>query len=212
MCLRAISSSSKSVTVVPSSTLPKRLTMPASDEDGRGELGLAGAGVTDERDVSDAGGVVDLHSGIPRTGASVSRSVAVICGAREIASAAATQARSDCRRASAQRLACPRARRVYSYRSASIGSRREALTAGYMPKKMPTEAEKPRPMANDHQGSEMGKPETRWTAQPMRAAERDAEHAADRGQERGLHQELKQNLARAARRAPCGRRSRASAR
>ena len=35
-----------------------------------------------------------------------------------------------------------------------------------MPKKMPTEAENPRPMANDHQGSEMGKPETRWTAQP----------------------------------------------
>ena len=31
VCLRAISSSSKSVTVVPSSTLPKRLTMPASE-------------------------------------------------------------------------------------------------------------------------------------------------------------------------------------
>src|SRR5262245_57701919 len=31
VCLRAISSSSKSVTVVPSSTFPKRLTMPASD-------------------------------------------------------------------------------------------------------------------------------------------------------------------------------------
>ncbi len=30
MCLRAISSSSKSVTVLPSSTMPSRLTMPAS--------------------------------------------------------------------------------------------------------------------------------------------------------------------------------------
>ena len=52
----------------------------------------------------------------------------------------------------------------HSYLSASIGSRREALTAGYMPKKMPTEAEKPRPMANDHHGREMGKPDTRCTA------------------------------------------------
>ena len=46
----------------------------------------------------------------------------------------------------------------YSYRSASIGSSREALNAGYMPKKRPTDAENPRPIANDHQGSEMGKP------------------------------------------------------
>ena len=34
-------------------------------EDGGGELGLAGSAVTDERDVSDAGGVVDLHTGGP---------------------------------------------------------------------------------------------------------------------------------------------------
>jgi hypothetical protein len=53
---------------------------------------------------------------------------------------------------------------LYSYRRASIGSRREALKAGYMPKKMPTDAEKPRPIANDHHGSEIGNPETRWTA------------------------------------------------
>ena len=51
------------------------------------------------------------------------------------------------------------ARRPYSCRSASIGSSRAARTAGTMPKKMPTVAEKPRPMANDHQGSEMGKPD-----------------------------------------------------
>ena len=81
-----------------------------------------------------------------------------------------------------------------------------------MPKKMPTEAENPRPMANDHQGSETGKPETPGGRPADAAAERDAEHAAERGQERRFHQELKQDLARAARRAPCGRRSRASAR
>src|SRR5262245_8203190 len=57
----------------------------------------------------------------------------------------------------------------YSYRSASMGSRRDALKAGYMPKKRPTDAEKPMPIANDHHGSEIGKPETRWTVQPMPA-------------------------------------------
>src|SRR5581483_11134174 len=58
---------------------------------------------------------------------------------------------------------------VYSYRKASIGSRREALKAGYMPKKMPTDAENPMPIANDHHGSEIGKPDARCTAQPMPA-------------------------------------------
>ena len=38
-----------------------------------------------------------------------------------------------------------------------------------MPKKMPTEAEKPMPMANDHHGSEIGKPETRLMIQPIEA-------------------------------------------
>jgi hypothetical protein len=47
---------------------------------------------------------------------------------------------------------------THSYRSASIGSRREALNAGHIPKKMPTDAEKPRPIAKDHHGSEMGRP------------------------------------------------------
>ena len=41
------------------------------------------------------------------------------------------------------------------------------MNAGYIPKKIPTEAEKPIPMANDHHGSEIGKPEIRWTAHPM---------------------------------------------
>jgi hypothetical protein len=44
-----------------------------------------------------------------------------------------------------------------------------AFMAGYMPKKMPTPAEKPMPIANDHHGSEMGKPDTRWTVHPMPA-------------------------------------------
>ena len=48
-----------------------------------------------------------------------------------------------------------------------------------MPKKMPTLAEKPRPIANDHQGSETGKPETRLTSQADGAAQHDAEDAAD---------------------------------
>src|SRR5438093_2226636 len=52
-----------------------------------------------------------------------------------------------------------RAERVYSYRNASIGSRRDALNAGYIPKKIPTPAEKPRPIANDHHGSDTGKQE-----------------------------------------------------
>ena len=36
-----------------------------------------------------------------------------------------------------------------------------------MPKKMPTEAEKPMPMANDHHGSEIGKPDTTLISQPI---------------------------------------------
>ena len=46
---------------------------------------------------------------------------------------------------------------TYSYRNASIGSRREALKAGHIPNEMPIVAEKPMPRANDHQGSEIGK-------------------------------------------------------
>ena len=46
---------------------------------------------------------------------------------------------------------------IYSYRNASMGSRREALKAGHIPNEMPIVAEKPMPRANDHHGSEMGK-------------------------------------------------------
>jgi len=46
----------------------------------------------------------------------------------------------------------------YSYLSASIGSRREGLKAGYMPKnRLPRPRSRCR-MANDHHGREMGKP------------------------------------------------------
>ena len=49
----------------------------------------------------------------------------------------------------------------HSYLRASIGSSREALIAGHMPKKMPTRLEKPRPRAKDHHGSDTGKP-AKW--------------------------------------------------
>ena len=39
-----------------------------------------------------------------------------------------------------------------------MGSSLAAFTAGHMPKKMPTVAEKPMPSANDHAGSDTGKP------------------------------------------------------
>src|SRR5262249_12593552 len=105
----------------------------------RGELCFPGTGVTDEGDVSDSGGVVDLHGSGP------------LCGGK-----------------TASYLPRLTRRKVrYSYRRASMGSRRDALNAGYRPKKMPTEAEKPRPMANDHHGIETEKPDTRCTRPPM---------------------------------------------
>src|SRR6202008_2870073 len=55
----------------------------------------------------------------------------------------------------------------YSYRSASIGSRREARMAGTMPKNTPTVAEKPKPIAKDHQGSETGKPVSQLTSRAI---------------------------------------------
>ncbi len=48
--------------------------------------------------------------------------------------------------------------RPYSYLSASIGSSREARIAGSMPKTTPTAEEKPIPMANGFQFSEVGRP------------------------------------------------------
>ena len=63
-----------------------------------------------------------------------------------------------------------------------------------MPKKIPTAAENPRPTANDHHGSETGKPVARLIVTPMALPMRDAEDAAERGQHDGLGQELKQDL------------------
>ena len=65
MCLRAISSSSKSVTVVPSSTLPNRFTTPASSEYRGGELCLAGSGVADDSDISYGSRVINFHTQDP---------------------------------------------------------------------------------------------------------------------------------------------------
>ena len=43
------------------------------------------------------------------------------------------------------------------------------MKAGKMPKKMPTEAEKPMPMANDHHGSEIGNPDRMLISHPIEA-------------------------------------------
>ena len=64
---------------------------------------------------------------------------------------------------------------AYSYLNASIGSTR-GLDGGEEPKKMPILAEKPIPMANDHQGSDTGKPETQWMIADA-AARRDPQQA-----------------------------------
>jgi hypothetical protein len=65
--LRAISSSSKSVTVVPSSTRPKTVHS-AGVEQQRGEqLRLAGAAMTDQGDISQALSVINLHGRWPPT-------------------------------------------------------------------------------------------------------------------------------------------------
>ncbi len=64
-CLRAMASSSKSVTVVPSSTLSQPVDGAGSEEHGGDKLGLAAPAVTDDGHVPDGAGVVDLHRGIP---------------------------------------------------------------------------------------------------------------------------------------------------
>ena len=78
-----------------------------------------------------------------------------------------------------------------------------------MPKKMPTLAEKPRPIAKDHRQRDREAGE-QTDGYPMPAPQ-ECRDPADRRQHRGLGQELEQDLlAPGAKR--CGRRSRASAR
>ncbi len=59
---------------------------------------------------------------------------------------------------------------------------------------MPTPAEKPSPIANDHQGSEMGKPVASVTPTPMPLPHRMPRIAANRGENRRLGQELEQHF------------------
>ncbi len=82
-----------------------------------------------------------------------------------------------------------------------MGSSRDARIAGTMPKNTPTPAEKPMPMANDHQGSETGKPVSQCTDMPMPLPMAMPSSAADRGHEDRLEQELPQDLD-----APCAER------
>ena len=60
---------------------------------------------------------------------------------------------------------------------------------------MPTLAEKPRPIAKDHNGSETGKPVMKWTADADSAAQQNAENASNGRQHRGFRQKLKEHLA-----------------
>ena len=86
----------------------------------------------------------------------------IICAGRTHRKLAVSEMLSRGARDTKQNSAVLFARLGYSYRRASTGSRRDAVNAGYIPKKRPTDAEKPMPIANDHHGSEIGKPETRW--------------------------------------------------
>jgi len=99
-----------------------------------------------------------------------------------------------------QRLGCPAIAALLVSKRFDGVEGRDALNAGYHPKNSPTEAEKPIPMANDHQGRS-GKTETRWTAQPMPAPRPMPIRPTTRSQKSRLHQELKQESPRAARRA-----------
>ena len=64
---------------------------------------------------------------------------------------------------------------LYSYRSASIGSRRAARIAGTIPKTMPTVAEKPSPNANDHHGQRHRKSGGEVDRDANRAAQENAQ-------------------------------------
>ena len=134
------------------------------DEDGGGELRLAGTAVTDERDVSDAGGVVDLHRRSPPRNRRIDRSQSP---AHHIGEPVAAAARIGGDPAG------------YSYRSASIGSRREALNGGVHAEEdadrgREAEADRERP---PRQRDGEARHEVDGPADA--AAERDAEQAAE---------------------------------
>ena len=60
---------------------------------------------------------------------------------------------------------------------------------------MPTLAEKPMPRANDHHGSETGKPASQWTARPMPLPRRMPSTPPTEVRNDGLDQELPEDLA-----------------
>ena len=67
--------------------------------------------------------------------------------------------------------------------------------AGYMPKTMPTVAEKPMPSAKDQSGKRDGESGEEVHGEADSAAEEDSEHAADGGEHGGFGQKLKEHFA-----------------
>src|SRR5688572_14633271 len=116
--------------------------------------------------MADTGSVVDLHRRDPpgRSHRPIGASYSDTGGKNKKTRREAPKNRRGlraCREERAGRIA------AYSYRRASMGSRREARHAGSMPKKMPMEAEKPSPSAKDHHGSDTGNPEMTLTMRPI---------------------------------------------
>ena len=96
-------------------------------EDGRGELCLAGAAVSDERDVSDAGGVVDLHNGVPLDGSLKGESYSPALGTPQARRRSRTQRRRRIGRLwQARRIASADRRGPAGCRHWSSGSRASA--------------------------------------------------------------------------------------
>ena len=74
------------------------------------------------------------------------------------------------------------------------GSRRDGAHGGTIPKKMPTLGREARPIANDHHGSEMGKPVAKLIATPMPLPHRIPRTPPTRRQHRCFGEELEQDF------------------
>ena len=84
----------------------------------------------------------------------------------------------------------------HSYRSASIGSSRDALHAGYRPKQMPTSALNPTASAITSRRTSIGQPKRSASRCAADQPERDADEAAHHRERERLDQELDQDVAR----------------